>query len=305
MKLGIIGGGGLLGSTTAFVAGSKDILDEIKLYDMRENMAKSHAMDMGQALLPISRTKVTAATSYEEFSDCDIVLNTASLPERNVKNRNEYLQGNVGVVEPICQQLLEHAPKDVILINATNPVDVFNYVIYRMMGCERRQVIGFSMNDTLRFKWAIELVTGRAYQDVDAMAIGEHGDGQIRLYSHLAYRGVPFELSDEEKAKVEQLTKDWFTNYQALQSGRTSGWTSAVSLAAIIEAIVTDSKATLPCSAVLDGELGYEHVSIGMPVVLGARGIEKVLDPGMDASEKAQMDATVSKVQGLIGSIGF
>lgn len=305
MKLGIIGGGGLLGSTTAFVAGSKDILDEIKLYDMRENMAKSHAMDMGQALLPISRTKVTAATSYEEFSDCDIVLNTASLPERNVKNRNEYLQGNVGVVEPICQQLLEHAPKDVILINATNPVDVFNYVIYRMMGCERRQVIGFSMNDTLRFKWAIELVTGRAYQDVDAMAIGEHGDGQIRLYSHLAYKGVSFELSDEEKAKVEQLTKDWFTNYQALQSGRTSGWTSAVSLAAIIEAIVTDSKATLPCSAVLDGELGYEHVSIGMPVVLGARGIEKVLDPGMDASEKAQMDATVSKVQGLIGSIGF
>lgn len=305
MKLGIIGGGGLLGSTTAFVVGSRGVLDEIKLYDLRENMAKSHAMDMGQALLPVSSTRITAATSYEQFSDCDIILNTASLPERDVANRNEYLQGNVGIIEPICKALRRHCRKEAVLINGTNPIDVFNYVAYRMMDGDPSKTIGFSMNDTLRFKWAIELVTGKKYADLEAMVIGEHGDGQIRLYSQLKHKGEPFMLSDGEKAEVEKITADWFTNYQALKSGRTSGWTSATSLSTIIEAIATDSKAVIPCSAVLNGEFGYDHVSIGVPCVIGRRGIECILDAHMDPMEKARMDQTVDRVHSLIESIGF
>lgn len=305
MKLGIIGGGGLLGSTTAFVVGSRGVLDEIKLFDLRENMAKSHAMDMGQALLPVSPTKITAVTSYEQFADCDIILNTASLPERDVANRNEYLQGNVGIIEPICKALRQHCKKATVFINGTNPIDVFNYVAYKMMDNDPSKAIGFSMNDTLRFKWAIELVTGKKYADLEAMVIGEHGDGQIRLYSQLKYKGAPFTLNEGEKTEVEKITADWFTNYQALKSGRTSGWTSAISLSAIIEAIATDSKAIIPCSAVLNGEYGYEHVSVGVPCVIGRHGIERILDAHMDPTEKAHMDQTVSKVRSLIESIGF
>lgn len=304
MKLGIIGGAGLLGATTAFFAGSKNILDEIKLVDLNENMAMSHAMDMGQALQGISRTKVSKA-GYPDLGDCDIILITASLPERNVANRNEYLEGNLGVVTPICQSLKTCCKKEAIVINATNPVDVFNYVVYRQLGWDRRKMIGFSANDTLRLKWATNLVTGREIGRLDALCVGEHGDGQVRLYDQMRYDGEPLVLTEEEKKQIEEKTANWFTEYQALRSGRTSGWTSAVSLTSIIEAIAGDTRAVIPCSAVLEGEMGYEGISMGMPVCLGKEGIAEIKDPGFTDKQKLQLDKTGEKIKGLLQGIGY
>lgn len=304
MKLGIIGGAGLLGATTAFFAGSKNILDEIKLVDLNENMAMSHAMDMGQALQGISKTKVTKA-DYPDLADCDIILITASLPERNVANRNEYLEGNLGVVTPICNSLKEYCKNEAIVINATNPIDVFNYVVYKQLGWNRGKMIGFSANDTLRLKWAANLVTGKEIDKLEALCVGEHGDGQVRLYDQMKYDGQPLILTDEEKKQIEEKTANWFTEYQALKSGRTSGWTSAVSLTAIIEAIAKDTREVIPCSAVLEGEMGYNGLSMGMSVCLGKEGIIKINDPGFTAEQKARLDMTADKIKGLIQGIGY
>lgn len=303
MKLGIIGGAGLLGSTTAFCVGLKDVLEEIKLVDMKENIVKSHAMDMGQALKPISRTLVSAA-DFNDIGDCDIILITASLPERSVANRNEYLAGNLSVITPICQKIKENCNNSIV-INATNPVDVFNYVVWKLLGWEKNKIIGFSANDSLRFKWAIEMVTGREFQKLDGMCVGEHGDGQIRLYDQLKYEGKPLYLSAAEKNAVEEKTANWFTEYQALKSGRTSGWTSAVSLSSIIEAIATDRKSIIPCSTIIDSSQYDISVSMGMPVRIGKNGVEEIVSVNYSDEQKQQMHDVAQKIRGLIDSIEF
>ena len=304
MKLGIIGGAGLLGATTAFYAGSKNILEEIKLVDLHDNLALSHAMDMGQALLDISKTKISKA-DYPDIWDCDILLITASLPECNVASRNEYLAGNVGVITPICESIKKYCTKEAIVINATNPVDVFNYVAYRLLGWERSKLIGFTLNDTLRLRWATSLVTGKEVQQIEALCVGEHGDGQVRLYEQMTYDGQPMCLTEGERRQIEEKTANWFTQYQTLKSGRTTGWTSAVSLTAMIEAIACDTGKILPGSAVLDGELGYRDVSMGMLLCLGREGILSIEDPSLTKEQKEKLDATAQKIQSLIQSIGF
>lgn len=304
MKLGIVGGAGLLGATTAFVAGINDFLDEIKLLDVKENMVMSHVMDMGQALLPISKTKVSKA-DYEDLAYCDIVLVTASLPERKVANRNEFLKDNLGLVIPICEKLRHICKDGCVLINATNPVDVFTYVYWKLLGWDRHRVLGFCANDTLRLRWATEKVTGKDFRKLDALCVGEHGDGQVRLFDQMTYEGKPLLLTQEERTQIEAATAQWFTNYQNLESGRTSGWTSGVMLASMIEAIATDSGAVMPCSLPLDGELGYSHVSMGMRCIIGAGGVKEILDPQLTPEQKQQLDATAEKITGLITGIGF
>jgi malate dehydrogenase len=304
LKLGIVGGAGLLGSTTAFCAGVKGIFDEIKLLDLKKNLVMSHVMDLGQALSPVSRTKVSNA-EYEDLYDCDVVLVTASLPERKVASRNEFLAGNLAIVAPICEKLKECCKDGCIILNATNPVDVFTYVYWRLLGWDRFRVLGFCANDTLRFKWATERVTGKAYQKIDAICVGEHGEGQVRLYDQMRYDGKPFVLTEAEKAQVEKLTSDWFSDYQALDCGRTSGWTSGLMLAEILEAIATDSGKVYPCSLPLDGEFGYTHVSMGMPCVMGKSGVSEIMDPKLTAAQKEKLDETAEKISGLISSIQF
>ncbi|MCP1108987.1 malate dehydrogenase [Lachnospiraceae bacterium PF1-21] len=302
MKLGVIGGAGLLGSTTAFCVGMRDVLEEIKLLDLKENVLEAHVMDMSQALLPVSKTKVTKA-DYEDLGDCDIILVTASLPERQVANRNEYLTGNLGVVTPICEKLKAVCKKDAILISATNPVDVFTYVYWKLLGWDKSKVLGFCVNDTLRFKWAIEEVTGKEFSKLDAMCIGEHGDGQVRLYNHVTYDGKPMEISQEERTAIEEATANWFRTWQQLDSKRTTGWTSGVMLADMIEAIATDSKAVIPVSVVMDGFKGYDHVAMGMPGVFSKEGVTKLIDVELTDEGKAQLDKTACKIEDMLKSI--
>jgi malate dehydrogenase len=304
VKLGIVGGAGLLGSTAAFCTGTKDVFDEIRLLDVKENLVMSHVMDMSQAMCPVSRTKITKA-DFDGLGDCDVVLVTASLPERKVASRNEFLADNLGIVTSLCEKLKEVCKPGCVLLNATNPVDVFTYVYWKLLGWDRFRVLGFCANDTLRFKWATEQITGKNFREIDAVCIGEHGDGQIRLYDQMRYEGEPLVLTDREKEQIESLTSEWFGRYQALDCGRTTGWTSGVMLADILETIATDSGRILPCSLPLDGELGYSHVSMGVPCVLGREGVRKILDPQLTAAQKATLDKTTDKISGLIAGIGF
>lgn len=303
-KFGIVGGAGLLGTTTAFCVAQTGVFDEIKLLDIKENMVSSHVMDMGQAMCPISKTKIVKA-DYPDLADCDVVLVTASLPERKVANRNEFLKDNLGIVLPICEKLKKYCKSDCILINATNPIDVFTYVYWKSLGWDRHRVLGFCANDTLRLKWATSLVTGYDFSDIEGIAVGEHGDGQVRLYDQMTAKGQPLNLSLDDRNKIEEITKEWFTNYQALESGRTSGWTSGVMLAKMVVAIASDSKEILPVSLSMDGEFRYEHVSFGMPCVLGKNGVEEIIDPHFTPEQKKMLDETAAKISRLIDGIGY
>ena len=295
MKLGIIGGAGLLGSTTAFVLGMRDILDEIKLVDLNDNAAKNQAMDMGQAILPFSRTKITPA-HYADLGDCEVILVTANMSTRQVTDRSERLKDNMGLLGPITAEIKAVCRQDPIVIICTNPGDVFTYVGWKLMGSDRSKVIGFSSNDTMRLKWAVAEVKGLDYRRLECVCIGEHGDAQVRLLDQMTYDGQPLTLTAEETETVICLTKEWFKEFSGLGIKRSTGWTSGVNLAEMIEAIMTDSKKLLPCSAVFGGEFGYNDVACGALCRLGKNGVEEITLP-LNNGQKAEMDAAVAKIK--------
>lgn len=303
MRLGVIGAAGLLGSTTAFYAGLTGAVSEIKLIDVKENVVQSHVMDMDQALSALSRTRVSKA-SYSDLADCDIILITASLPERSVGNRNEYLQGNLSLMRDICGQIKANC-SDKIIVCATNPVDVFNFAAWKLLGWPREKMIGFCLNDSVRFRWAIANIRNVPASEVDALCVGEHGDAQVPLFSQVSIGGQRASLSDDEKTAVGDILRNWFGAYQALQSGRTTGWTSALSLGRMIAAIASGSGECLPVSAILDGEYGQSHVSVGVPVQLGRNGIEAIHAIAMSDHEEKQFAHASNKIRSMIDSIGL
>ncbi len=303
MKLGVVGGAGLLGSTSAFLAGMKGYLEEIKLLDVKENLVKNHVLDMGQALYSVSDTKVSYA-DYKDLSDCGIILITASLPERKVANRLEYLWDNMKIIQPVCENIKANCPETVI-INATNPVDIFNYVIWKTLGWDRKKIIGFNGNDTYRLKWASSKVTGKNFADIDGFAIGEHGNGQINLYDKMTFKGEPLALSEKEIGEVENMTANFFSEFNALNSGRTSGWTSAINIENLIEAVATNSGRVLECSSVLDGEYGLSGVSLGVPVSIGAEGMLEYRLPELTEAQKERLTAVSDALKKTIADAGF
>lgn len=303
MKLGVVGGAGLLGSTSAFLAGMKGYLEEIKLLDVKENLVKNHVLDMGQALYSVSDTKVSYA-DYKDLSDCGIILITASLPERKVANRLEYLWDNMKIIQPVCENIKANCPETVI-INATNPVDIFNYVIWKTLGWDRKKIIGFNGNDTYRLKWASSKVTGKKFADIDGFAIGEHGNGQINLYDKMTFKGEPLALSEKEIGEVENMTANFFSEFNALNSGRTSGWTSAINIENLIEAVATNSGRVLECSSVLDGEYGLSGVSLGVPVSIGAEGMLEYRLPELTEAQKERLTSVSDALKKTIADAGF
>lgn len=303
MKLAVIGGAGLVGSSSAFVAGSMNFLSEIKLVDLKKNVVASHAMDMGQALSGFSKTKVTAA-DYKDIGDCDIILFTASLPERKVSSRNEYMQGNLSLVLDACKEIKQYCNNKIMLC-CTNPTDVFNYAMYKILGWDKNRFLGFSLNDTIRMKWSLQQTLNLDYDKIDTICLGEHGEGQVPLYEQTTYEGKPLNLSQEQIATAKKLIMDWFIQWQELDSGRTTGWTSAVSLTNIIRSIAQPDGKPIPCSAILSGEYGENNVSIGVPCVLGPNGVEKIVTLDLTAGQKERFQASAAKIRDLSASIGY
>lgn len=303
MKLAIIGGTGLLGSTTAFLAGRLSILEEIKLIARNQKLLMNHIMDMEHALMPVSKTRITAG-SYSELVDCGIIMITASAPERQVVNRNEYLQDNLAVMESICKEIKPYY-NNAVVITATNPIDVFNYYVWKSLNCDRIKALGFSSNDSLRLRWAVSKITGKPFEELEGFCIGEHGNGQIPLLEQVLWKNELLRLSGEEKLKITEELKSWFGKFQSLNCGRTSGWTSATMLTEMIESITLDLNKTIECSIPLNGELGYSNVSIGLPVKLGRGGVTGLDMPKLTENQSSVLREVIGKIQSQIKHTGM
>jgi malate dehydrogenase len=301
VKLCIIGGGGTVGSSAAFRISSLGLVDEIVLLDARRNMAESHAMDLDQAAGSLGGCAVGAG-DWEDLAGADIVILSAGMPERNVASRDEYLAGNLEIVKEAAGHIAARCPEAVVLV-ATNPIDVFTAAVVELTGTERRRVIGYSWNDTLRLRWAVARVLGEPAADVDALVIGEHGESQVPLYDRITVRGLPVVLSPEQQEAADAAVRGWFSSYQGLNSGRTSGWTSAVGLATMVGAIVGNGPDVLPGSVVLHGEYGVRGVSLGVPLRLGRRGADEIIQLPLTAAQQAAFEAAASKVGGHLKDI--
>jgi len=299
MKISIIGGAGLIGSTAAFEIGRRNLVDEVCIIDVRQNMAKAHQLDLEQAIPFVSRTRMTTG-GWEQLSDSDILIITVGKADldKPVASRMERLKDNLSILSEVCQYIKKYTSNPIV-INVTNPLDVLNPILQKQTGIARERILGLSLNDTYRFRWALSKVLKLDLHSIEAMVVGEHGEEQCPVCSQIFVNGQKIDLSADQKEKVLTLVHGWFAEYQSLNSGRTAAWLSAISIADLVEAICRDSDQVLPCSVIDE-----EGISLGRPVRLGREGVKQFVPLQLSEEERAQFQKARNKVVQALQEIG-
>jgi malate dehydrogenase len=287
MKVTIIGAGGSVGGPAAFYTAVQRLADEILLIDMRQNVAEQHAIDLGTAVSALG-VSVTAG-GYEDMKGSDVVINAAGVPQGLIADRMEMLTKNLPLVKDIALQVKRHCPA-AFLITATNPIDPLNYATWRAGGFDRRQVIGYSANDSARFREMVARQKGVAVGRVQATVIGEHGSSQVYLFSSVRIDGHPVSFTEDEKASIRAEIPNILKRLEELQAGRTAGWTSAIGLAAITHAVLQDTGEVMACSVVLEGEYGRRGLSMSVPVKLGKEGVREIQEWELTPDERQGLE---------------
>ncbi len=273
MKVTVIGAAGSVGAPAAFYIGVTGLIDELVLIDMRPNVVQQHALDMSTAMSEYG-VKVTAG-GHEDMVGSDVVINAAGVPQGLIADRMEMLPKNIPLVRDVALAVKRYCP-DAFVITATNPIDALNYCTWKAAGLDRHQVVGYSRNDSTRFREIIGRMKGVATNRVEATVVGEHGSTQVPLFSSARIDGAPVPFTDAEKQAVHAEIPTILRRYEELQSGRTAGWTSALGLAAVTRAVLQDTGELIPCSVVVDGEWGQTGMSLSLPVRLGKGGVQKI-----------------------------
>ena len=287
VKIGIIGAAGTLGSCAAFAVASQGLADELVLLDLNDKLLKSHQMDLETAVTGIKQMTVRTGTA-EDLAGCRVVIQAAGAPWRQISARIELLEDSLPIIRATAETFKQHCPEAVV-ITATNPVDPLNYALFRLSGMDRRQLIGYTINDTIRFQMLIARALGVDSTDVECTVVGEHGEHQVLLFSSVKVKGESVTFSEADKQQIRDEIPKILHAYESLGTGRTSGWTSALGLAKMVRAIVEDSGKIIPCSVLLSGEYGQEGISVSLPASLGQGGVKEIHEINMTATEKAAL----------------
>jgi malate dehydrogenase len=276
----------------------------VVLADRRPEKVLSHTMDLEQ-VLELGGTGTVRAGVCEDAQDADVVVVTASAPLIAGASRLDYLRDNAAILLRVGD-LLAHAEDAFqgVVIVVTNPVDPLCTLLWERTGLDRRRVLGYTCNDGLRLRTGIACALGVEPGSVEAWVLGEHGDACAPLFGRVLVDGVEVTLTDVERAEAEEFLRSWYARHAALESGRTSTWTSGLALSRMIRAIARDSGELWTASVVLAGEYGIEDVSLGVPVILGRHGVREILDWPLDPVEQAALERAAGVVRQAVGSVG-
>ena len=306
MKVTVVGAGAVGASCAEYIA-IKDFASEVVLVDIKEGYAEGKAMDLMQcASLNGFDTKITGSTNdYSKTAGTDVAVITSGIPRKPGMTREELIGINAGIVKSVSSSLIEHSPS-VIIIVVSNPMDTMAYLVHKSTNLPKNRIIGMGgALDSARFKYRLSEALGCPASDVDGMVIGGHSDkGMLPLIEKAVRNSVPVSefLSAERMAQVVEDTKVGGATLTGLLG--TSAWYApGAAVSALVQAIGCDQKKMFPCSALLEGEFGLSDISIGVPCILGANGIEKIVEIELNASEKAKLIESaegVRKTNGLL-----
>jgi malate dehydrogenase len=306
MKVTVVGAGAVGASCAEYIA-IKDFASEVVLLDIKEGYAEGKAMDLMQcASLNGFDTKIVGSTNdYSKTANSDVCVITSGIPRKPGMTREELIGINAGIVKTVASSLIEHSP-NTILIVVSNPMDTMAYLAHKATGLPKNRIIGMGgALDSARFKYRLAEALEAPISDVDGMVIGGHSDkGMVPLISKAARNSVKVSefLSEERMDQVVQDTKVGGATLTGLLG--TSAWYApGAAVSAMVQAIACDTKKIFPCSALLDGEYGLNDLSIGVPCVLGANGIEKIVEISLTDAEKAKLAESaegVKKTNGLL-----
>ncbi|MEH7246537.1 malate dehydrogenase [Neobacillus niacini] len=302
-KVSVIGGG-FTGATTAFLLAQKE-LGDIVLVDIpqAENPTKGKALDMLEAS-PVQGfdANITGTSNYEDTRDSDIVVITAGIARKPGMSRDDLVQTNQKVMKSVTQSIVKYSPNCTILV-LTNPVDAMTYTVYQESGFPKNRVIGQSgVLDTARFRTFVAQELNLSVKDITGFVLGGHGDDMVPLVRYSYAGGIPLATlisKDRLEAIVERTRKGGGEIVNLLGNG-SAYYAPAASLVEMCEAILKDQRRILPSIAYLEGEFGYEGIYLGVPTILGANGIEKIIELELTAEEKAALDKSVESVQNVM-----
>ncbi len=303
-------GGGFVGSTTAQRIVDSGLADVV-LTDILEGVPAGKALDMLEST-PISGSDshaigiTTASGDYRETANSDIVVITAGFPRKPGMSRDDLLKANYDVLKAVVETIVKFSP-NAILIVVTNPLDAMAQAAYKLSGFSKNRVIGMAgVLDSARMSSFVSMELGVSVEDVHSFVLGGHGDDMVPLPRYSTVAGIPLpDLLPKEKiaAIVERTRKGGAEIVNLLKTG-SAYYAPSAAVFSMVEAILKDKKRILPCAAYLEGEYGIRGLFVGVPVKLGARGIEQIIEIKLTAEEKAALDKSAASVQELVKVLG-
>ncbi|GHV58968.1 malate dehydrogenase [Campylobacterota bacterium] len=304
-RVAIIGAGNV-GSTVAYSLVMQGTVHEIILRDSKPDVAWGKALDMSQAAAVIrGHTKVSVAENARDLAESDIVVITAGSPRKPGMSRDDLLMVNAETVRAIAKDIKAHCANPIVIV-ITNPLDAMTYVALKETGFDRRHVIGMAgLLDSGRMASFIYDKLGYGSGQIRATVLGGHGDKMVPLHRYSTVSGVPITdlLSGEEIDGIVERTKNAGAEIVGHLKNGSAYYAPALATAMMCEAIMRDSKQIYPCALMLEGEYGYSGMVTGVPAVLGANGMEKLIEVTMNAEEREQFDQSVLSVKKLIDKL--
>lgn len=305
-KITIIGAGNV-GATAAHWAAAKN-LGDVVLLDVAEGIPQGKALDLLQCG-PVEgfNYRVTGSNDYMDTANSDVVIIAAGLARKPGMSRDDLLAINVSIVKACAEEAVKHSP-DCVLIVVTNPIDAMVHTAFKVTGHPKQKVIGMAgVLDSARYRTFLAEAIGVAPRDVNALVMGIHGDNMLPLVRLANVAGVPITdlLSAEKIAQiVDRTQKGGIEIVNHLKTG-SAFYTPGLAAVEMAEAVLTDSQRVLPCAAYLEGEFGISGYFLGVPVVIGAKGVERILEFELTSEEKAAMALSVTAVQKQMEATGI
>lgn len=311
MKVTVVGAGAVGASCAEYIA-IKDFASEVVLIDIKEGFAEGKAMDLMQtASLNSFDTKITGTTNdYAKTAGSNVAVITSGIPRKPGMTREELISTNAGIVKSVAENLIKHSP-DVIIIVVSNPMDTMTYLAHKALGLPKHRIIGMGgALDSARFKYRLSEALDCPASDVDGMVIGGHSDtGMIPLTRLATRNSVPvakFLNADKLNYVLEETKVGGATLTKLL--GTSAWYAPGAAVSAMVQAIACDTKKMFPCSCLLEGEYGLNDLSIGVPAIIGRKGIEAIVEIELDAAEKAKLEESavaVSKTNGVLSEMNI
>jgi len=305
-KIALIGAG-QIGGTLALLAGLKE-LGDVVLFDIVDGVPQGKALDIAEAS-PVEGfdAKMAGASDYAPIAGADVVIVTAGVPRKPGMSRDDLIGTNAKVMKAVGDGIKEYAP-DAFVICITNPLDAMVWALREHCGLPHNKVVGMAgVLDSARFRYFLAEEMGVSVEDVTAFVLGGHGDTMVPSVRYSTVAGVPLPdlvkmgwLTQEKLDEIVQRTRDGGAEIVGLLKTGSAFYAPASSAIAMADSYLKDKKRVLPCAAYLDGQYGQSGLYVGVPVVIGAGGVERIMEIELDAEEQAMFQKSVDAVNGLI-----
>lgn len=305
-KITVIGAGHV-GEVTAFKLAEKE-LGDVVLLDIIEDMPIGKGLDMREGG-PVGKydSSIIGTNSYADTADSDIIVITSGKPRKPGMSRDELLDANVNIVKPVTEEVTKYSPNAMLLV-VTNPLDAMVYTAFKVSGFPKNRVFGMAgILDTTRFRAFISMELNTSVENIQALVLGGHGDTMVPIARYTTVSGIPlshFLPQERIEAIIERTRKGGGEIVKYLKTG-SAYYAPSLAIAEMVESIVKDKKKILPCSAYLEGEYGINDLYFGVPIKLGAGGVEEIIEIDLTDEEKEAIKNSEAAVRNIVNLLKF